>query len=145
MSLDALVMLVYFGVTRFLDRASMRISDTTTTDEALRELGDRLQTFRLQQNQTVAALAREAGVGSRTVSRAEAGGNVSLENVIKLLRALGRIDALDAFLPVPLVSPIQLAALRGKERRRASGSRGPRTRDATSRGAPPSTPEPSDG
>jgi hypothetical protein len=42
-----------------------------------------------------------------------------METIVKILRALGRLDALDAILPEPLVSPIQLAARRGRQRRRA--------------------------
>jgi hypothetical protein len=68
---------------------------------------------------TRAELALQAGVGLATTVRAEAGQNTSLETIVKMLRALGRLDALDAFLPPPLVSPIQLAAFRGHERKRA--------------------------
>lgn len=106
----------------------MRISATDTTAEILRELGVRVQAYRLQQNQTVEQLAREAGIASRTINRAEAGQNTSLETVVKLLRALGRLDALDAVLPPPLVSPIQLAELQGRERRRAYAPRPNRAR-----------------
>ena len=115
----------------------MRISATNTTREALHEIGARLQALRLQQNMTAAQLATQAGVSLRTVNRAEAGENVSLETVIRLLRAADRLNALDAFLPPTLVSPLQLAALRGHERRRASS---PRKRSETA--APPA---PTDG
>jgi transcriptional regulator with XRE-family HTH domain len=99
------------------------IGATWTTDEVLRELGDRLRQYRLQQNRTVAALARDAGVGVRTIVRLEAGEHPTLETVIQVLRALGRLDALEAMIPRPTVSPLQLVKLAGKERVRASGSR----------------------
>jgi len=105
-----------------------RIGPAATTDEILSELGARLQRYRLQQDRTVEELAASAGIGERTLVRAEAGENTTLKTVIKVLRALGRVEALDAFLPPPLVSPIQLAATSGRERQRASGSGAPSTR-----------------
>ncbi|MGH7627065.1 MAG: helix-turn-helix domain-containing protein [Gemmatimonadaceae bacterium] len=107
-----------------------------TTTEVLRDIGQRLQRYRLQQNRTIADVAREAGVGVSTAARAEAGQNPTLETVVRMLRALGRLDALEAFLPVPLVSPLQLAALSGRQRQRAGT---PRRRAAASR-TPTGTP-----
>ena len=100
-----------------------QITPTATTSEILNELGRRLHRYRLQQNRTLAEVARTAGVSTRTAQRAEAGENPTLETVIRILRALDRLDALDAFLPSPLVSPIQMAKLRGRERRRAGTPR----------------------
>jgi len=101
----------------------MRIHRTLTTSAVLRELGERLRGYRLQQNQRVADVAREAGVPPRSINRLEAGENPTLATVIRVLRALRRLDALDSFLPVPTVSPIQLAALAGRHRQRASRPR----------------------
>jgi transcriptional regulator with XRE-family HTH domain len=102
------------------------IRATDTTKEILREVGARLHGFRLQQNVTQADLAEKAGVGHATVKRAEAGENIRLETIVKILRALGRVEALDSFLPEPLVSPIRLADQRerGGGRQRARRSRG---------------------
>ena len=96
-----------------------QIRSVDTTDEILRELGARLRGYRLQQNVTTAELALRAGIGIATAARAETGRNTSMETIVKILRALGRLDALDAILPEPLVSPIQLAARRGRQQRRA--------------------------
>jgi len=99
------------------------IRSTSTTGEVLRELGERVRGYRLQQNRTIASLASDAGIGPRTIVRLEAGEHPTLETVVRVLRALGRLDALDAFLPPPGVSPLQLAAQSGRERVRASGTR----------------------
>lgn len=67
-----------------------------------------------------AALAREAGVARKTVTNLEAGEGCSMGTLLAVLRALGRLGNLDAFLPDPGISPMQLAKLKGKERQRAS-------------------------
>lgn len=99
------------------------INPTTTTDVVLTELGRRLQRYRLQQNRTVRDVAAAAGIGVRTLDRAEAGDNPTLATVVRILRALGRLDALESFLPAPLVSPLELAAMSGRERQRAGTPR----------------------
>ncbi len=94
-----------------------------TDGEILAELGRRLHRVRLQQNLTQADLAREAGVGTRTIRNVENGRDAQLSTVIHILRTLGRLDALDAFLPRPGVSPMELLRAGGRERRRASPRR----------------------
>ncbi len=91
------------------------------TDEAvLAELGDRLSRLRLQRNLTQAQLAREAGVSKRTLIRLESGESIQVTNLIRVVRALGLLGNLDAFVPPPLSSPIAQLRSRKKERRRAS-------------------------
>ena len=99
------------------------LKPTATTGEVLVEIGQRLHRYRLQQNRALEEVAADAGISQRTAFRAEAGENPTLATVVRILRALGRLDALDAFLPAPLVSPIQLAALSGQERQRAGKPR----------------------
>lgn len=103
-----------------------RISPTLTTDEVLQEIGARLRGYRLQQNRTLEEVAGSAGIGLRTAARTEAGERPTLATVVKMLRALGRLDAIDAFLPEPLVSPLEMAKLSGKVRERAGRPRAPR-------------------
>ena len=91
------------------------------TDAAvLAELGARLSRLRLQRNLTQAQLAQEAGVSKRTVIRLESGESVQVTNLIRLIRALGLLGNLDAFVPPPLPSPVEQLRSRTKERRRAS-------------------------
>jgi putative transcriptional regulator len=42
---------------------------------------------------------------------------------LRVLRALDVLDQLDAFLPDPGISPLQLVRMQGRERQRASGRR----------------------
>lgn len=89
-----------------------------TTDEVIREIGRRLKGYRLQQNRTLDEIARDGGLGRATVARAEAGKNPSLDSLVRILRALGRLEALDDFLAAPVISPLQIAEMQGKPRRR---------------------------
>jgi len=96
------------------------------TDKAvLAEIGQRLQRERLNQNMAQADLARKSGLSPRTLQSLEAGNVCTVESLIRTLRVLGRLNTLDSFLPPPGISPLQLAKLRGRERRRASGPRQP--------------------
>ena len=86
------------------------------------EVGKRLRFHRLQHNLGVEELAARAGLNRNTVGHAEAGANPRLDTIIKILRVLGRLDAFDAFLPAPGLSPLQLMRTAGKPRQRARKS-----------------------
>lgn len=88
----------------------------------LAELGGRLERTRLERNVSQQQLATEAGLSKRTVERIEAGEETKLSNLVRVLRALGMLDRLDALVPEPLPSPIEQLKLRGRRRRRARRS-----------------------
>ena len=91
-----------------------------STPAILAELGQRLRSHRLNLNLTQAEVATRAGIGRRTLVKAEAGGVTTLETLVSILRGLGRLEQLDAFLPTPPLSPVQLAQNEGRVRQRAS-------------------------
>ncbi len=99
------------GITELNDKAAMAL------------IGERIQRERLNQNLRQEELAERAGLGVRTVRSLEAGQKPTVETLIRALRALGRLGTIDAFLPEPGVSPLQMAKLQGRERQRASGCR----------------------
>lgn len=99
------------GIEELSDRAAMVL------------IGERIQRERLNQNLTQQELADRAGIGVRTVRSLEAGQKPTLETLVRALRGLGKLSAIDAFLPEPGLSPLQLAKLQGRERQRASGRR----------------------
>jgi putative transcriptional regulator len=109
----------------------MKISTRLTDEAVLAELGGRLARTRLERNLTQRQLAEEAGVERKALQRIESGESVRLVSLIRILRALGLLDALDGLIPEPAPSPIELLALQGRRRRRASGRRGraPRSRE----------------
>ena len=94
------------------------------SDKAIQtELAGRLQRERLNQNLSQHSLAERAGISLRTLKYIEAGREGTLRTFIRIIRALDRLDQLDAFMPESGPSPLQLARFKGKERRRASGRR----------------------
>lgn len=97
----------------------------TMADKAVRaELGARLERRRLDRDLDQAAVARAAGVGFRTLQRLEAGHNVSLDVLLRVMRALDLLGSLDVAIPPTAPSPVALARAQGRRRRRASGRTG---------------------
>jgi len=95
-----------------------------TDAEVVREIGSRLRAHRLQGNVSAAEIAARAGLNRNTVLNAERGVNPRIETLVRILRALGRLDSLDAFLPPPALSPLQLVRTAGRPRQRARRRRG---------------------
>ena len=83
------------------------------------EIGGRLRGERLSQNLTQADLADLAGVTVNTVRAAEHGRTISLDTLVRLMRALGIDSRLDAAFPPPVASPIDVARRSGRVRERA--------------------------
>jgi transcriptional regulator with XRE-family HTH domain len=100
----------------------MHLNELMTDAAVLAELGRRLARHRLERNWTQAELAAEAGVGQATVQRAERGESVQMTSMIKLLRTLELLGALDLAVPESIDLPIaRLEREQRKLRRRASG------------------------
>jgi transcriptional regulator with XRE-family HTH domain len=98
----------------------MRFIDDLSDDAVLMEMGHRIAQYRLNQDKTQAALAQEAGVSNRTMSRVERGHSVQASSVIRILRALKLVENLDTLIPEQAVSPVQQLKMQGKPRQRAS-------------------------
>ena len=90
-----------------------------TDREIIQEIGSRLRAYRLQQNVTIKEVSQIAGLDPNTIVNAEAGRDPRLSTLVRILRALGRLEAVDSFLPPPGISPLQLVKLQGKPRQRA--------------------------
>ncbi len=86
----------------------------------LKEIGRRLKRKRLEKNVSQQRLADLAGLNRTTVRDLEHGSPFGVLTLIQILRALGVLEELNSFLPDPGISPLQLAKMKGKERRRAS-------------------------
>ena len=103
----------------------MALTNQDSDRAVLADLGERLRAARLERNLSQQRLAEEAGVGRMTVQRLEEGGSTSLTSLIRILRALGAVDALAGLLPAPGPSPLEEARRRGRKRQRARAPREP--------------------
>ena len=83
------------------------------------EIGKRFARLRLARNVTQQMLAREAGIGLRTLRRLEAGQPTSFDTFLRVLIALDLGDGLLTAVPYYDIHPIQRVENRGRERRRA--------------------------
>ncbi len=83
--------------------------------DVMAEIGRRLARARRSRDLTQGEAAAQAGLGRATVSRAERGENPNLLTLVRLLRVYGRLDALEAFLPEPDVSPMALIRSAGRK------------------------------
>ncbi|MCI2283780.1 helix-turn-helix domain-containing protein [Colwellia sp. MSW7] len=93
--------------------------DSESPDAIASELGDRIRTARLNADLTQQALAQKAGISIKAVTNSEKGKS-TLESFIAILIALNLTEQLNAFIPKQEISPIQLAKLQGKQRKRAT-------------------------
>lgn len=99
----------------------MRITNELSDRAALEEIGARIARHRINGNLTQAALAQEAGVSRRTVTRVEGGQPVQTPSLTRILRVLGLLENCEVLIPEGLASPIQRLRTQGGQRQRASG------------------------
>lgn len=109
------------------------------SDQAIAaEIGRRIEQIRLEKNLTQQQVADEIGL-TRVSYRNLVNGGGKFENIVALLRVLGRTDLLEHFVPDTPFSPMAQLKMRGRQRQRAGGKRG------VAREAPPSRDENSQG
>ena len=92
------------------------MSDPTIVKEICRNL----KQIRLNKNISQSELANLSGLNRVTISRMEAGRAATLLTIIQVLRALDRLEILNAFITDPEISPIQLLKQKETQRQKAS-------------------------
>jgi transcriptional regulator with XRE-family HTH domain len=98
------------------------IQSSMTDTALLTEVGARVARHRLEANLTQSELAQRAGVGLRTLQRLESGEVAAQLSVfLRVCRALGLVERIDAFLPAAAPGPIEQLERQGAARQRASG------------------------
>ena len=97
----------------------MRIDEFQSDLAIQTELGKRLKSYRVKYPMTQKELAEKTGVAQRTISNLENGGEITLRNLIKIMRALHLIGNMDVLVPESHPNPNEVWAY-GKERERAT-------------------------
>lgn len=77
-----------------------------TSESVAEELASRLKALRLSRKWKRATLAKRSGVTEASLRRFEQTGKVSLDNFLKLMSALGRMDEADGLLNPPAARSI---------------------------------------
>lgn len=99
------------------------ITDYLTNDEILGVVAQRLKASRLERNMTVEALSAKSGLNRNTIIDMEGGKDVRLTTMLKYMRGLGKLGALEAAFPDVLPGP-QSYTSRGQMRHKAATPRG---------------------
>ncbi len=99
---------------------------SVTTEELEARLGQQIRALRLRRNVDQQALAAQAGVALSALKNVESGKGATLKTLLKVLRALDRLDWLNSLSPAVSISPLQLLKQKAP-RQRASSRRTPST------------------
>ncbi len=96
------------------------------SDVALTEtIGAFVKEHRIQKNLSQESVAKSANISRSTLSLLERGQTVTLTTLLQVLRTLELLHVMDAFKVQPQFSPLALAKLQQKTRKR--GGRGEKT------------------
>lgn len=93
-----------------------------TTEELEAELGEQLRKLRLRKNLDQRILAAEAGVSLTALKNVESGKGATIRTLVRVVRALDRLDWLRSLAPVVSINPLQIARQK-PPRQRASPRR----------------------
>ena len=99
-----------------------------SSDEALQTLiGQFIQQSRIRQNKSQQDVADAAGINRSTLSQIENGRGGTLITLIQILRVLNQLSFLKVFQVEEKVSPLYLAKMELKKRRRSRKTNDPKS------------------
>ena len=106
---------------------NININWSELSDNAvLEQIGRFVQQSRLKQNKSQQQIAEAAGVNRSTLSQIENGKGGTMISLIQILRVLGQLSFVKAFQVEDRPSPMYLATLEMKKRKRARNTNGPK-------------------
>jgi transcriptional regulator with XRE-family HTH domain len=88
--------------------------------DLVKYIGRNLQKLRLKKNLSQQQIADFARMERATISKLENGRAATLMTLVQVLRALKKLDWLEALESETELSPLQIAEMEGKKRQRAS-------------------------
>jgi len=86
----------------------MKINKDLSDSDILIEIGKRIKSARIRRSYTQAQLAELSGVSKGTVANIESGESVQFGTILKILRELDCLNALELLLPSSESSPMEL-------------------------------------
>lgn len=95
----------------------MKIQGFETNSQIIDEIGKRIKARRIALNLTQSDLANESGVSLRTISGFENGDNISLDNLISILRVLRMLQEINGLFPEKKVNPFDVLELGHSKKR----------------------------
>ena len=95
----------------------MKIYGNETNQVILKEIGERIKARRIVLSITQKELAKESNVSLRMISNVENGRNVSLDNLISILRVLKVVENINLLIPEGKINPFEILEL-GAQRKR---------------------------
>ena len=98
-------------------------------EKVLEQLGKELRRMRLERNLSQAKVAERAGLDRTTVVKLEAGRAATLLTVVQVLRAIGKLELLDAFHEVPQPTPYMLVEAQAEYLKKQRKRAGPQSSD----------------
>lgn len=100
---------------------------TPQIDRMTRQLGEQVRAWRVRQGLMQKALAEQAGISDLAVRRLETGQGSTLDTLIRVLSALGKLDLLGALIEPVRVSPLEKV---GRNTSDGGAKRAPYTRSS---------------
>lgn len=107
------------------------MASVSNVEELVQAIGENIRSLRLQRNLPQQALALQAGVSLSALRHLEAGQGANLSTLIRVVRALGREDWLQALAPQVTINPLHMTPTLGT-RKRARARRAQRSRGQAS-------------
>jgi len=93
---------------------------SNTTEELEAQLGLQIRALRLRRNVDQQALAEQAGVALSALKNVESGKGSTLKTLLKVLRALDRLDWIASLAPTISISPLQMLKQKAPRQRASS-------------------------
>jgi transcriptional regulator with XRE-family HTH domain len=104
------------------ENSDILFGEASSDDAIMGNLGAQLKQMRLNRNLTQKQLGELSGLSRSAISDLENGAGGTMRSLVQLLRVLGKLEIFNHFKAEAPVSPIQIAKMRGKIRKRASGT-----------------------
>ena len=89
----------------FLFTKAMKFQDLHHDEAVLQELGRRVTQIRIDLDLSQAELAKQAGIGKRTLERLESGETTQTRTLFRIFRELGLLGKMEVLLPEPTARP----------------------------------------